>query len=202
MLITHQCSSCCWVVLYRAKDISASCTALPVREAEGAPGAGRRQNHSSWPTLAKGLGSKVKHSSHSALIQPLHLTDHKMPPLPSPCRHRQLLLIVPAKKELNTASPAQNWKSILHVVCWDTSSIHAKHRHSDQLEYFSVCSQQTVSHQHVTQNHKSMAAYKKLCVAAKASSSAAVRSGQHQKICLQKMCHLLSSGELCGIRNH
>ena len=35
MLITHRCFSCCWAVLYRAKDVPTSCTVLSVRGAGG-----------------------------------------------------------------------------------------------------------------------------------------------------------------------
>ena len=35
MLITHCCFSCCWAVLHRANDVSASCTVLPARSWEG-----------------------------------------------------------------------------------------------------------------------------------------------------------------------
>lgn len=55
-----------------------------------------------------------------------------------------------------------------------------KCRHSGRFARFSACSQQAVSHQHVTQNHKSTAAYKKLGEAPKASGNAAVLSGHRQ----------------------
>lgn len=78
---------------------------------------------------------------------------------------RQVLVTAPAEKKFTTAFLAQSWKFALCFVCRDTSSVYAKHRHVDQFAYFSVYSQQTVSHQHATHHHKSTAGYKKLCEA-------------------------------------
>lgn len=56
-LVTHQCVSCCWAMLYRAKDISVfqvlvlSCQWGGLRECR----AGREQNQNSWTKLSKGI---------------------------------------------------------------------------------------------------------------------------------------------------
>lgn len=87
---------------------------------------------------------------------------------------------------------------MLYAVCWDTSSISVKHRHSGRFARFSACSQQAVSHQHVTQNHKSTAAYKKLGEAPKAMLQYFLAT--IKQMWLQKMCHLhkvLGFRELC-----
>lgn len=61
VLIKHWCCSCCWAVLYRAKDVSASCTALPSRMLRKAQVAGRGQNQDNWPKLTKGTFHTIWH---------------------------------------------------------------------------------------------------------------------------------------------
>lgn len=60
LLITQLCFSCCWAMLLRAKNISASHPALPAR-GWGAHGAGRGQNQGRWPKLSKGTFPTIWH---------------------------------------------------------------------------------------------------------------------------------------------
>lgn len=57
--ITHY-FSCCWEVLYRDKDISASCPALPARSWGVQGGGGGEQNQGNWPKLARGVSHAIQ----------------------------------------------------------------------------------------------------------------------------------------------
>ena len=60
------CCSCCWAVLYRAKDVSASHITLPSRMLGKAQVAERGQNQDNWPKLARGTFHTMWH--HAELL--------------------------------------------------------------------------------------------------------------------------------------